>query len=239
MDALVPALGARLRRNPGAPLVTYLDQVRGERTELSTASLANAAAKVANALRDEYALDPGAVVALVLPLHWQLAAWLAGAWTAGVVVTIDPDAPCDLTVTTADRAAELDREAAVVSLHPFGLPITEPLPPRAHDVTLAVRQQPDAYLFDTPGPNAPALMASGIATTSAQVWQDARDLAARWGLLPGGRLLASGPVGVEAVLAALAVPLAADASVVLAAQVTDEAALIDSERVTATAALPR
>ncbi len=53
-------LQRRRRDGAGAPLVTFVDAATGERTELSAVSLENAAAKIANALRDEYDLGPGA-----------------------------------------------------------------------------------------------------------------------------------------------------------------------------------
>ncbi len=77
-------LQRRRREGAGAPVVTYVDADAGERTELSAVSLENAAAKIANALRDEYDLGPGATIGLRLPLHWQRSAWCAGAWTAGL-----------------------------------------------------------------------------------------------------------------------------------------------------------
>jgi len=240
MSSLVPALAARVRQSPGTPLVTYVDQARSERTELSATTLANAAAKIANALRDAYDLEPGALVALLLPLHWQLAAWLAGSWTAGMIVTTDASPSADLVVTTPDRAAAVTGDVAVVSLHPFGLPLTDPLPPNAHDVTITIRQQPDAYLFDTPESSAPALRIHDTDLSSQEVWLHAASLASAWGLEHGGRLLATGSaLGLDAVLAVSAVPLVAAASVVIAVPPVDVEAISNGERVTASAALPR
>jgi len=235
MSPVVSALSARTRRNPGAPLVTFIDQGSGERTELSATSLANAAAKIANALRDEYELEPGSRIALLLPVHWQLAAWLAGAWTAGMVVTTDSTADVDLVVTTAQAAAGLGRAAALVSLHPFGLPLVGATPAGTHDVTLAVRQQPDAYLFDTPPGSAPALLIDAVEVSGQDVWDAAAGLARTWGLHASGRLLVtSEDLGRAELLAALAVPLAADAAVVLAPGATELDSLRKSEGVTAT-----
>ena len=72
-------LTARTRSDGGAPLVTSIDG--SSRVELSAVTLANAAAKIANALRGELGLEPGDAVRVDLPLHWQLAAWQAGIWT--------------------------------------------------------------------------------------------------------------------------------------------------------------
>ena len=55
-----------LRDNPAGPRITYYDDATGERVELSTATLANWAAKTANLLRDELvrrAGQPGGGVA--------------------------------------------------------------------------------------------------------------------------------------------------------------------------------
>ena len=216
-------------------MVTYVSVSSSERTELSAASLANAAAKIANALRDAYDLEPGSRVALLLPLHWQLTAWLAGAWTAGMVVTTDPAQDVDLVVTTAEQMPGLGRDAAIVSLHPFGLPLAAPLPDGAHDVTLSVRQQPDAYLFDTPPASAPALLIDAVEISGQDVWDAAAGLARTWGLHASGRLLVtSDDLGRAELLAALAVPLAADAAVVLAPGATELDSLRKSEGVTAT-----
>jgi uncharacterized protein (TIGR03089 family) len=215
-----------------------VDADTGERTELSAVSLENAAAKIANALRDEYDLGPGATIGLRLPLHWQRSAWCAGAWTAGCLVA-PGTVEADLVVATADDAPTLAGTAprlAVVSLHPFGLPIAEPLPPGVDDATLVVRQQPDAYLFDPPTATTPAFRTpDGVLGQSALA-----DLAlargASWGLEPGGRLLVRDTVTDEdGWLASVALPLACRASVVLVRGAGDIDRITEQERVTALA----
>ena len=174
----------------------------------NSTSIENAGAKIANALRDTFDLDAGAVVGVFMPVHWQRAAWCAGVWTAGCVIALDADPrSVDLTVAGPLEADALARggntDVAVVSLHPFGLPLTDALPPGAQDVTLAVRQQPDAYLFDRPS---------------------------------GGRLLADDTLGsIDGWLAVLAIPLAVEASVVLATGAYDLDTLREQEHVTARA----
>jgi uncharacterized protein (TIGR03089 family) len=234
-------LQARKRSSGGAPVVTSIDGATDARTELSATSLENAAAKIANALRDEFDLEQGARVGLLLPLHWQRAAWCAGVWTAGCIVDLDADPTAvDLFVTTIDDAAAVSgqtrRDVAVVSLHPFGLPLSEPLPHGSFDVTLAVRQQPDAYLFEPPSGGLPAMTCAGRTMSQQEVLDVARMRADDWGLGAGGRLLASDGIDLlDGWLAALAVPLVADARVVLAHGVTDLDPLIDQERITARA----
>lgn len=213
------ALQKRVRASGAAPLVTYVDLATSERTELSATSLANAAAKIANALRDEFELETGARVCLDLPLHWQRSVWCAGVWTAGCLVAPGLQ-PADLVVTTApqaDLALAAGSPTVVASLHPFGLPVTEQLPPGVDDVTLAVRQQPDAYLFDPPSAQDLALAVGSELLTQRQVLESGRVIGEHCGLEKGGRLLAGwGDEGArEAWLACLAVPLACEASVVL------------------------
>lgn len=229
------SLQQRARSDAGAPLVTYVDAAAGERTELSAITLANAAAKIGNALREEFDLEPGSTVGLHVPLHWQRTAWLAGAWTAGCLVL--PDAvEADVIISGPRQAVDLASaglgEIGVVSLHPFGLPLTGELPPGAFDVTLAVRQQPDAYLFEPPCPDSVALAVGGRVLDHAALFQRAADLGQAWGLAAGGRLLVDQQTdSADAWLACLAVPLACRASVVLVAG--DGAVVADQERVTA------
>ncbi len=238
------ALEKRVRTAGGTPLVTYVDATTSERTELSATSLANAAAKIANALRDEYDLEAGSRISIDLPLHWQRSAWCAGAWTAGCSVRPGLD-EADLVVTSAahaQRAATLSSPAVAVSLHPFGLPLTDALPVGITDATLAVRQQPDAYLFERPQAGDLALVLDSGSLTQAQLLDAASALADQCGLVDGGRLLVLDTASdttsddVDRWLAGLAVPLVRDAAVVLVTGPSVEAltSLAATERITAT-----
>ncbi len=240
MTDIWTALQARVRTNGGAPLITYVDPTTGERTELSATSTANAAAKIANALRAEFDLEPGDVVAVDLPLHWQRSTWCAGAWTAGCVVAplaVNPVADAALVVSTADRAHEWASAAApvlAVSMHPFGLPITQGLPPGVDDATVLVRQQPDAYLFDPPTDASPALRTADRAWGQGELLTAAAELGQACGLGPGGRLLLrEGAAVVEEWLGCLALPLAVSASVVMVRGAAGIAEVADQERATA------
>ena len=230
------ALQARKRANPGAPLVTYLAAKSGERVELSGVSVENAAAKIANALRGEYDLDHGSTVDLRLPLHWQRTAWLAGVWTAGCIVLLG-DQQADLAVldqNTVVSAAPKAREVLAVSLHPFGLPISATLPGGVVDATFAVRNQPDAYLFDPPTATMTAATINGVARTQADLWDNASDLAREWGVSEGARVLIRGDLDtLDALTACLVLPLWCAGSVVLAAGDIDVDQVVDTERVTA------
>ena len=235
-------LQRRKRASGGTPVVTFVDLARDERTELSAVSLENAAAKIANALREEFDTEPGTVIGLHLPPHWQRSAWCAGAWTAGCIVA-PGSTDADLIVASSDLAAGLvggRQDVAVVSLHPFGLPLTDALPDGAFDVTIPVRQQPDAYLFDSPQPGYAALTIGDSRLTQAEAFERAAERARDWGLARGGTLLVPEALDViDSWLAVLAVPLAVDASVVLLAGGAPSAALRDRERATATAEVRR
>lgn len=142
--------GALISRiDPAQPFVTHLG-VDG-RMELSGASVANAAAKIANALSTEFDLQPGDGVGVHLPWHWQRVTWLIGIWTAGCVVVPAGGEECDLLVAGPTEAAGLPGSVQVVSTHPFGLPLDASalaqLPPGVEDVTVAVRSQPDQQMF--------------------------------------------------------------------------------------------
>lgn len=237
---VLTALRSRLRADGAGPMVTFVNAITGERTELSATSLANAASKIANALRDEFDLDVGARVALRIPPHWQRATWLAGALVAGCVVDALAGEPidADLVVAGPDEAGDLaagGASVAVVSLHPFGLPITEPLPGGCFDVTLAVRQQPDAYLHEPPAADLPAwLLPDGDVLSQDGLLALGAARAAEWGLERGGRLLVGPSVDpADAWLASLVVPLAASASVILVNGTADLDAIARQERTTA------
>ena len=71
------ALRAALAADPSRPLVTYVGPEG--RTELSVRTFENGVAKAAGLLRDGYDVEPGDVVVLLLPAHWQTALWLGAA----------------------------------------------------------------------------------------------------------------------------------------------------------------
>lgn len=119
--------------DPAGPRITYYDDATGERIELSTATLANWAAKTGNLLRDELGAGPTSRVAVLLPAHWQTAAVLFGIWWVGAEAVLDAgsqEAGADIALCTADRLSEADDavgmgEIAVLSLDPFGKPVPD------------------------------------------------------------------------------------------------------------------
>lgn len=167
-------LGPILARDPAGPRVTYYDLATGERIELSAVTLANWAAKTANLLRDELGAEPGSVVAVLLPAHWQTAAVLLGAWWAGARVVLGGQG-AEVAFTTADRVGEADAdEVAVLSLDPFGRPVPD-LAPGLVDYATAVRVHgdhfragPDAGGLD--GWDAREVLARATASGAAAGW---------------------------------------------------------------------
>ena len=180
-----------LRADPVGPRITYYDDATGERVELSTATLANWAAKTANLLRDELGVGPGSRVAVLLPAHWQTAAVLFGIWWVGAEVVLPGEGPADVALCTADRLGEADDavgvggEIAVLSLDAFGKPVPD-LPVGVTDYATAVRVHGDQIIPERhPGP--------ALAGRSVQdVLADARKSAAARGLTQADRVMSTG-----------------------------------------------
>jgi uncharacterized protein (TIGR03089 family) len=210
-------LEAELRRDPGRPLVTWYDEMTGERVELSVATYANWVAKTASLLVDEHDLARGDVLRVDLPLHWLTAVFVGAAWTAGLVVTQDDDT-LDSVVTGPgglDRWAPLADDLPVLacSLLPMGVRFADPLPSGVHDVGIEVWSQPDAFVaYDPPGAGDPAVLGGGVVTTHGELWSTA---AAGSLLTDGGRLLVAANPASPPELATITEPLARRGSVVL------------------------
>jgi uncharacterized protein (TIGR03089 family) len=166
-------LDEQLRRDPGRPLVTFYDDVTGERVELSVVTYANWVAKTAGLLQDELELERGGTVLVDLPTHWLGPVWLGAAWAVGLSVTFDRDdaAGADLVVCGPDG---VDRHAAggppvvALSLLPMGARFATPLPAGVLDYGVVVWGQPDSFLpLLPPSGEDPAWRgATGVATQS-------------------------------------------------------------------------
>jgi uncharacterized protein (TIGR03089 family) len=245
----VPAdlLAATLRRDASAPLVTFYDDVSGERTELSATTLANWVAKTANLLQEEFDIGPGSTVAVALPVHWQTAAVLLGAWSCGAAVldTAGEDddrfAAADVVLAAADRLPPLEEqdlpELMGLSLHPLGMGMAGYVGP-ARDFALEVRAHGDVFSPWQPiDPAAPGLVLGGLELSLAGLVDTATELAGRLGLVAGDRVLVDERTATEAgPVAWLLAPLAAGASLVLCRSAAPAGLLhrAEVERVTAT-----
>ena len=192
-------LNPLLARDPMGPRITYYDDATGERIELSTATLANWAAKTANLLRDELGAGPGTRVAVLLPAHWQTAAVALGIWWAGAEVVTTGSA--DIALCTRNRLEEADAaaeggEVAVLSLDPFGKP-AEDLPIGITDYATAVRVHGDQFVPERSA--GPALEGATVDDALAA----ARARAEFLGVDSGDRVMSLAPLSVDDLLAML------------------------------------
>ncbi|MET3424079.1 uncharacterized protein (TIGR03089 family) [Actinoplanes tereljensis] len=208
-------------------LFTYYDDATGERTGLTAAELGGWSAATAALLTEGCGLGKGSRVAVLLPPHWQTAAVLLGAWSAGFEVSyrgwatagLSPAGdPVDATFVERRRAGSwLDevpaaRHQFVLGLEPAGAPTPE-VPEDYRDFPAEVRP----YLGAAP-PASP-VGAEDLAvsdTTFGEYEEVAAGVAARYGIGPGDRVLLNA-AGSEQPLMWLVAPLAAGASIVLCA----------------------
>jgi uncharacterized protein (TIGR03089 family) len=235
-------------RDPARPLLTYYDDATGERVELSATTLDNWVAKTANLLQDEFDIGPGSTVAVALPVHWQTAAVLLGAWSCGAAV-LDTAAEDDGGLTGVDvvlaaqgrlpalEDEQADAEILGLSLHPLGAGMVG-YGGQARDFALEVRTAGDRFVpYQPPDPAAPGLIAGALELSLGGLVDTAVELAGRLGIGPEDRILVDAQVAAEAgPVAWLLAPLAAGASIVLcrypiAERLPERAA---AERVTAT-----
>lgn len=214
----VGLLAQALRTDPARPLLTAYDHASGERTELSVATFANWVAKTANLARDELDVQPGATVALRLPVHWQAAVWLHAAWAAGAAVDLDGDGAAEVAVldhSCPDPGFTVD-EVVSLGLGPMGLARPGILPAYAGalDYDRAVHSHGDRFDAPAPAPDAPALRTRAGGVNHATLLAAAE--AARPRLHPGDRVLVTEALATPAaVLATVVVPLLTGATAVL------------------------
>jgi uncharacterized protein (TIGR03089 family) len=134
----------------GSPLLTYYDLSTGERTELSGVSVANWVDKTSNLLVDELDVGTGDAVELALaernPGHWVTLVWQLACWQVGAIITLGRRNAATVVVVgpAESTAATPGIPVLICSLHPLGLPLTEPTP-GALDYALEVRTQPDQH----------------------------------------------------------------------------------------------
>lgn len=226
----VPELLAGADR--GRPLLTYCDDATGERTELSAADLGSWTARTAGLLRQGCGLGYGSRAAVLLPPHWQTAAVLLGAWSAGVAVSlrlaataglpvVGPGAhdPLDATFVSSRRLDDWLEDVPdachrfVLGLAPNGAPLDE-VPAGYLDYLAEVRRHPDSLpAYAQVGRNDPAT----VDGTSYEEWgRVAQGVAAQLSLGAGDRLLVD-TAEQEHPLKWLLAPLSVGASVVLCA----------------------
>jgi uncharacterized protein (TIGR03089 family) len=171
------------------PLITYYDDLAGERIELSGATTANWAAKTANLLRDECDLEPGGTLAALLPAHWQTLAVLLAAWWCGAEVVDEPEGADVVCCDARGLPVALRSGAGAVlalSLHSLGAGLAD-LPAGVLDYAVEVRAHGDVF---TPGPGAgAALRVAGTSRSVQDVLGSARAAAEAAGLNRSCRVL--------------------------------------------------
>lgn len=189
-------------------LVTYHDLGR---TELSTASLHNATAKVAGLLTDELGLVAGDAALLGVGAGWQSVPILLGCWWAGLTVHTAPSTECAVAFlpegdeSAAAQALSAD-EAYIVSGHPLGAPASS-VPAGCEDFSTAIRGQADDFCSSAASdPDRPALVTEAGTMTEHAVLEQGRRAAALF--RPGARVLSAArwtwpSPGVELVLGPL------------------------------------
>lgn len=155
MSRVLPDLFATaVRRDGGAPFLTYYDDATGERIELSAVTTANWVAKTANLLVDEYDLEAGETVAIGLPPHWLGVVWALSTWSVGASLTSGTGT---LAITGPDFSIRGERETAASALLPLGGRFREPLPDGVQDYGAEVYNHPDVFVpFDPPTSASPA-----------------------------------------------------------------------------------
>jgi uncharacterized protein (TIGR03089 family) len=155
MSRVLPELfAATVRRDGGAPFLTYYDDESGERIELSAVTTANWVAKTANLLVDEYDLEADETVAIGLPPHWLGVVWALSTWSVGASLTSGTGA---LAITGPDFAIRGSRETVASALLPLGGRFREPLPAGVQDYGAEVYNHPDVFVpLDPPTSTSPA-----------------------------------------------------------------------------------
>ena len=210
-------LAQLLRSDPARPRVTWYDDTpgptAGERIELSAKVLANWVSKAANALQDEFDVEPGSTVRLALPPHWRALYWALAVWSVGGCVSVeatdddadltisdDPDVVADATAGVLVTLPALARSAPALpptgvmdearELSTFGDQFTAWEEPSDDDPALRSPAGPTAYAAVVPQRDWP--QGTRLHTRSADLEQVLLDALAVWAL-DGSLVLSSGP----------------------------------------------
>jgi uncharacterized protein (TIGR03089 family) len=203
-EALFAALVSTV---PSRPFVTFYDEGRGERTELSVRSLANWVAKTHFLLTDELALGVGDSAFIDLPVHWIAVPVLLGCWSAGLEVVTDPGGAAVAFGAGSSPSGPADTYAVALDSAARGFGGAPPA--GTSDYVVAVRPLPDAW----PTVHSPASPSDAAldGASRADVVARARARADELGLAAGARVLVTGDDWLDALL----VPLAVGGSLVI------------------------
>ena len=220
-DSFNVAAERQIGRYGDKPFVTWYDDHRDQRIELSYKTFGNWVAKTANLLADEFGAGPGDRAG-VLADHWQAPVLVAACWRAGIgVVALEPGGPVPPDLVAVFVHEERLDDVSV----PDGVPVialaADPLGRAGRDLGRAqsfsgiVPSMGDVF-DDAADPPGDAMVATDGTATMDGLLERTAALAARTGLgeddrlLSGRRLLTP-----DGVVAGLLAPLAGGAGVVL------------------------
>ena len=209
------------------PFVTWYDDHRDQRVELSYRTFGNWVAKTANLLVDELGAGPGDRVGAILADHWQTPIVMAACWRAGTqLVVIDPASPDRPTPSLAAAFVREEflaateamlGETVIVALTADLLGRSERDLGKALSFSRLVPSMGDEFDGGS-DPGGDALTAGGEAATMGGLLERAAALAGRTALGEGDRLLSGRSLlTVDGAVAGLLAPFTRGAGVVLVA----------------------
>jgi uncharacterized protein (TIGR03089 family) len=223
------------------PFLTFYDDSRGERVELSYKNFDNWVHKTANLLVDELGVEQGDRVATVTGPHWQASAiqfacWRVGACAVPIDLGLPPEAMAAILEATGCavafvreewlaglREAAGDRLSATIALcaDMFGKPATDlGDTPNFSRIVLAM---PDIHDGETGSLYDDALVVlatgdapAGVVESQTGLLTRAAAITERWALGPGDRVMGTlADHDLDGVVTTLLVPFAAGAGTVL------------------------
>lgn len=157
-------------QDAAAPRITCYDDVpgptAGERIELSGRVLGTWVSKAANALQEEWDIEPGSVVRLALEPHWRLPYWAWAVWSVGAHADLDGDLAADLVVTDASASLPDDGPAVLVTRGALARSAGTDLPEEVMDEAADLASFGDDFdAWQEPSDDDPALTLGGLSLT--------------------------------------------------------------------------
>ena len=157
-------------QDAAAPRITCYDDVpgptAGERIELSGRVLGTWVSKAANALQEEWDIEPGSVVRLALEPHWRLLYWAWAVWSVGAHADLDGDLAADLVVTDAVASLPDDGPAVLVTRGALARSAGTDLPEEVMDEAADLASFGDDFdAWQEPSDDDPALTLGGLSLT--------------------------------------------------------------------------
>lgn len=154
------------RTDSAAPRITCYDDVpgptAGERIELSGRVIGTWVSKAANALQEEWDLEPGSTVRLAMRPHWRLVYWAWAVWSVGACVDLDGTGPVDLVVTDDPEQLASDGPGVLVTRASLARRSPAPVPEGVMDEAADLASYGDDFTpWAEPEDDDPALRTAG------------------------------------------------------------------------------